>query len=288
MLEKVLIGTDFSLASDCLIRCVGELKALGLKQAVLAHVIYVANAPGLEDRMRGEDSPELERQKKLLEEQGVEVTTELQLGIPARDLNALARQHHVDAMVIGSRGHGLWRSLFGGVASKLLQIAERPVFLAPVRVVGEGENCQLSVCLKSFQNILVPVDFSKNSDQVVTWLETLLQTFNASVTLLHVIDAKFAEVNLSGRELENYRNRAAGQLEELKQRLQGAGGLVETELVSGTPWVEVTNRTRGDRFSLVLMGSHGRGFFQQALLGSVANEVARNAELPLLIIPSGA
>lgn len=216
------------------------------------------------------------------------MTTELQLGIPARDLNALTRKHHVDAMVIGSRRHGLWRSMFGGVASKLLSNAERPVFLAPVRVVGEGENCQLSVCLKTFQNILVTVDFSKNSDEVRTWLETLLQTFKASVTLLHVIDANFAEVNLSGRELENYRNHATWQFEKLKQRLQGVGGLVETELVSGTPWVEVTNRTRGDRFSLVLIGSHGLEFFQQALLGSVANEVAQHAELSLLFIPSGA
>jgi hypothetical protein len=80
MLEKVLITTDFSPATDCLLRCVGELKALGLQRAVLAHVIYVANTPGLEDRLEAENAPELRRQKELLESQGIEVTTELHLG----------------------------------------------------------------------------------------------------------------------------------------------------------------------------------------------------------------
>ncbi len=286
MLEKILIGTDFSPASDCLIGCVGELKALGLRRAVLAHIIYVANTPGLEDRIKVDAASDLERQKLLLEEQGIEVTAELRLGLPARDLNILAEQHEVDAIVISSRGHGLWRSLLGSVSFKLLQIADRPVFLAPVRVVGEGEHCQFSVCLKAFQNILVPIDFSKNSEKVVVYLEGLLSTFKAPVTLLHVIDAKFAEVNLSGRELEEYRKRAAGLLDELQLRLQAAGGLVEVELVSGTPWEEIVKRTRDGRFSLVLMGSRGRGFFQEALLGSVANEVSRHAEVPVILVPA--
>lgn len=286
MFKKVLIGTDFSSAADCLIHCVGELKALGLTHAVLAHIVYVANTPGLEDRMQVEDAGALQRQQELLEAQGIEVTTEQGLGIPARELNLLAQQHAVDAIVISSRGHGLWRSLLGSVSNKLLQIADRPVFLAPVRVVGEGETCRFSVCLKSFQNILVPVDFSQNCEQVIACLEKILSKFKAAVTLLHVIDANFAEINLSGRELEAYRKRAAEQLEVLQQRLQVAGGLVETELVSGTPWQEIVDRTRLERYSMVLMGSHGRGFFQQAILGSVANEVCRQTELPVLLVPS--
>lgn len=287
MIAKVLIGTDLSPASDCLIRCVGELKALGLRRAVLAHVIYVANTPGLEDRLQVEDAPELRRQKELLEEQGIEVTTELSLGIPALELNALATKHSVDAILISSRAHGLWRSLLGSVSFKMLQIAKRPLFLAPVRVLGEGENCQFSAYLKVFRNILVPTDFSRNSDQVIVYLERLLKSFKASITLLHVIDVKFTGIYLSGWELEDYKKHAAGELHNLKQRLQNFGGLIDVELVSGTPWKEIVDRTRGDRFSLVLMGSHGKDFFQEAMLGSVANEVARQTELPVLFVPGG-
>ena len=105
------------------------------------------------------------------------------------------------------------------------------------------------------------------------------------MTLLHVVDRKFAQINLSGWELEAHNKRAAGRLDELKQRLQRAGGLADTELVSGTPWKEIVNRTRDERFSLVLMGSHGKGFFEEAMLDSVANEVSRQTELPVLFIP---
>ena len=92
MFKKILIGTDFSPASDCLMRCVGEFKALGLEHVVLVHIIYVANAPGLEDRMKSEDVPEIQRQAKFLRAEGLDVTTEVHLGIPARDLNKLAQQ----------------------------------------------------------------------------------------------------------------------------------------------------------------------------------------------------
>jgi nucleotide-binding universal stress UspA family protein len=213
MFAKVLIATDLSPASTCLLRCVGELKALGLKQAVLAHVIYVANTPGLENRMEVEDLPELRVQQQLLAEQGIEVVMAMPQGIVARELDALAEEHQVDAIVAATRGHGLLRSLLGSVAFKLLQIARRPLFLAPVKVLGEGESCQFSVCLKSLQNILVPVDFSENSAKVIAYLEQLLKTSKPSLTLLHVIDAKFAEVNLSRRGLEEYRKVAADQLD---------------------------------------------------------------------------
>ena len=167
----------------------------------------------------------------------------------------------------------------------MLQIADRPVFLAPVRVTGEGESCQLSVCFNSFQNILVPVDFSANSDQIIDYLETMLGKYQASLTLLHVIDNKYVETSLSAQEAEDHRKQVDTQLNELKQRMEKGGGQVETELAEGTPWVEIVNRTRSDRFSMVVMGSHGRGFFQEALLGSVANEVSRQTGLPVLFLP---
>jgi hypothetical protein len=41
-------------ASDALIQCVDDFKTLGLEEIVLAHVIYVANTPGLEEMLAEE------------------------------------------------------------------------------------------------------------------------------------------------------------------------------------------------------------------------------------------
>ncbi|MBE0429806.1 MAG: universal stress protein, partial [Thermoleophilia bacterium] len=119
MFEKILIATDLSPAADCLVQCAAELKAIGLKQAVLAHVVYVANTPGLEDLLMEKAGPRLEHQKSLLEEQGIEVVTAMELGMPAYDLDILAERHDVATILIGSRGHGLARSALGGVSFKL-------------------------------------------------------------------------------------------------------------------------------------------------------------------------
>jgi nucleotide-binding universal stress UspA family protein len=107
MFEKILIATDLSPASDCLVQCAADLKTIGMKQAVLAHVVYVANTPGLEDMLMEKAKPRLEHQKSLLVEQGIKVATVQELGIPADDLSDLAEWHDVAAILISSRGLGL-------------------------------------------------------------------------------------------------------------------------------------------------------------------------------------
>lgn len=52
---------------------------------------------------------------------------------------------------------------------------------------------------------------------------------------------------------------------------------------------ELLTRIRDTRPDLVVMGSHGRGGFQRAVLGSIAAEVVRSSPVPVLVIgPSAA
>jgi nucleotide-binding universal stress UspA family protein len=164
MFEKLLVATDLSRASDCLLQCAGELKDVGLKKVILTHVVYVANTPGMEDALEAEASPALLRQKKALEEQGIAVETRMPFGIPAHCLNDLSEKNDVDAIVVGSRGRSIaQRALLGSVAFKLLQVAHKPVLLARVRLIGEGETCRFSVCQRLFAQILFPTDFSETA-----------------------------------------------------------------------------------------------------------------------------
>jgi nucleotide-binding universal stress UspA family protein len=284
MLEKILIATDFSPASDCLVQCAAELKTLGLKKAVLAHVIYVANTPGLEDMLKAEVQSHAERQKKLLEEQGIEVVTAIELGIPARDLNDLAERHDAAAILIGSRGRNLLRSALGSVSFRLLQITNRPVFLARINVLGEGEACSISVCRQSFRCILFATDFSNASERAFGFLETIVRQSKAAVTLLHVLDRQHVEIHLSRGGIEEQEALDRRRLEEMRKRLEALGSEVEIDWLIGLPAEEIVARSKGERFSLVVMGNHGKGFFRAAL-GSVANEVARRAETPVLFGP---
>jgi nucleotide-binding universal stress UspA family protein len=287
MFEKMLIATDLSPASDCLLQCAGQLKAIGLKQVVLAHVLYVANTPGLEDNLAAEAAPVLERQKKALEEQGLEVEVEMSLGIPARTLNDMAEQHDVAAILIGSRGRGVvQRALLGSVAFKLLQVARRPVFLARVQLLGEGDACHFALCGKLFENILFPTDFSETAEYAFRSLEQIAAGLHGPVTLLHVQDRTYREIHLTRQQGEEQDRIDRQRLEDLRQRLADRGVAVEAELVVGNPRDEILRRAAAGGYSLIVMGSQGKGFFAEALLGSLAHEIACRAELPALFFPS--
>ncbi len=287
MFEKVLIATDLSPASDCLIQCAGELKAMGLKEAVLAHAVYVANTPGLEKMLEAEASPDLERQKGALEEHGVRVTTEMQLGIPAHTLMEMAEKHDASAIVIGSRGRGiLSKVVLGSVSFKLLQITSKPVLLSSIKVIGKGENCQFAVCQRIFENILFTTDFSDTAERAFDYLEKIVAENKSSVTLLHVQDRARTERHLSRQGIEEQTGLDRERLERMEERLQNLGGLAEIDLARGIPIEEILQRTNSGTFSMILMGTQGKGFFREALLGSVANEVARHGGLPVLFIPA--
>ncbi|WP_305041018.1 universal stress protein [Geoalkalibacter sp.] len=286
MLEKVLIATDFSPASDCLLHCAGEFKSLGLKEAVLAHVIYVANTPGLEDRLMDEVRPQIARQQRLLEEQGIKVTPELRYGVPARELDTLAEQHGANWILIGSRGRSLVKTLLGSISFRVLQVSRRPVFLSRIEVLGEGESCSISVCKRSFDNILFATDFSDAAYAAFEHLVKIAEAYRPRITLLHVLDEEFAEIHLSGQGMVQQQAKDEERLGLMKKRLEELGARVSLAWEVGKPDRAIVERTRNEDFTLVVMGNHGRGFLREALLGSVANTVARQAATPVLLVPS--
>ena len=55
-------------------------------------------------------------------------------------------------------------------------------------------------------------------------------------------------------------------------------------VVTGTPADEIVKAAKAWSADLIVIGTHGRGGVQRALLGSVADGVMRNAPCPVLII----
>jgi nucleotide-binding universal stress UspA family protein len=62
---------------------------------------------------------------------------------------------------------------------------------------------------------------------------------------------------------------------------------VAHHLVRGDPAAEIVRLARKAKCDLIVMGSHGRTGLQRLLMGSVAEEVARNAHCPVLTVRNG-
>jgi len=282
MFKKMLLCTDLSPAADAIIHCVEELKCVGMEEVILTHVIYVANTPGLEEMLIEEARPVLERQKEALEARGVKATVEMPFGLPAHTLNETAEKHDVSAIVIGSHGKGILQATtLGSVSSKLLHQTRRPVLLARIALLEEGK-CQ-AVCRKLFARVLFPTDFSEAAERALDYLGKIALETGCPVTVLHVIEEKDEDPADAQRREED----ARFLLEAKKRRLEtlGASG-VNIDLVKGKPSEEIIGRSKEGNFSIIVMGGQGKSLLKEVFLGSVANEVARFAEVPVLFVPA--
>jgi nucleotide-binding universal stress UspA family protein len=282
MFKRLVICTDLSPASDALIQCAEELKCIGVEEVILTHVINPADSHGFADMLVDESRSIIESQKNILEDHGIRVIVEMPFGLSAHAIVETAEQHDVSAILTGSHGKGILQSaLLGSISAQLLHLARYPVLLARISLLEDGK-CE-AVCGRMFSNVLFPTDFSEKAERVLDYLVKINRDNACPVTVMHVMEQKTTDQPDS--ELSEEESRFL--LEAKMRRLSSLGiSDVNCELVRGNPAEEIINRTKGGGFSIVVMGGQGKGFIKEFFLGSVANEVSRRSEIPVLFIPA--
>jgi len=134
-----------------------------------------------------------------------------------------------------------------------------------------------------FRKILFPTDFSRPAEMALDYLGKIARDTGCSVTVMHV-----AEQHAAGQSDTQCSGEDAGFLLESKvRRLRDLGAPdAMHELVYGNPAVEILRRVKEGDFSIIILGGHGKGIVKELILGSVANEVSRKAEIPVLFVPA--
>ena len=141
-------------------------------------------------------------------------------------------------------------------------------------------------------DILVPVDFSANSEFAVEFAQSLLDP-KGSIYLLHVIDSDFvsrlSEEGFSDSEAatKRLRKKAEAQLKKIVDRTTAAGLEVDSMVVVGTPFAEILRVANDQDFELIVLGIHGRRErnIDELLFGSTAEKVLRGTRIPVVCIP---
>ncbi len=144
-----------------------------------------------------------------------------------------------------------------------------------------------------FERILVPTDFSDGSEAAWRLAESVARAVTAELVLLHVfVEAPlYAEGGpMSTDKTRGFYMAARAWVEqELKKWTAPvrAGGLVAREIIRvGAPHREIVGAATDEQASLIVIGTHGRGGVERALLGSVADRVIRTAPCPVLSVRS--
>ncbi|MGX9607390.1 MULTISPECIES: universal stress protein [Acinetobacter] len=143
----------------------------------------------------------------------------------------------------------------------------------------------------AFQHILVPVDGSETSYAAVTKAVELAKAFGSKVTVAQVLtlDPYIASEYISAGQTNDLIERARVSilktLDEAKAKFQEQGVAVESRLLEGQViHREIARAATEMNADLIVMGSHGRTGLKKLFLGSVAQSVLGEGNVPVLIV----
>jgi nucleotide-binding universal stress UspA family protein len=144
------------------------------------------------------------------------------------------------------------------------------------------------------RRILCPVDFSDYSHEALRVATELARGWRATLVLLHVEERPLwphdPYMHLPGSLCEATLARAERQLDEWKREAtQREAPDVVAKLVHGDPLDRIIAIAREDvEIGLIVLGTHGRTGLKRALIGSVAERVARLAPCTVMVVRSRA
>jgi len=140
--------------------------------------------------------------------------------------------------------------------------------------------------------LLVALDLSASTEEVVKKAEEIANALSAKVWLLHVAAPEPDFVGWD-TDLQSARDAIAKafhkehrQIQEISDRLRKTGLDAEALLVQGSTVKEILEAASKLNVDMIVVGSHGRGMAYQLLLGSVSEGVLHKSECPILIVPT--
>lgn len=145
-----------------------------------------------------------------------------------------------------------------------------------------------------FDRILLPIDGSELSEAAVEHAAALGEKFEATVIVLQVIDSEAQIIahtapatieplpsgqitaQIAHEAVEGQRMKARENIDRVAGQLRDRGISIETSIVEGGPGDAICAAVEALDCDTVVMATHGRSGFKRAVLGSVADHVARN------------
>jgi nucleotide-binding universal stress UspA family protein len=177
------------------------------------------------------------------------------------------------------------------------------------RGLSEDDIENASVCKGAtrmdVEKILVPLDYSEDSERALQWGASLAEKYAAKLLLLHVISkaveevfpqggasitptSSFSEVKTPDTHalrrqpiIIDLVDTADTELHDFAEKNLQDIAPVQVVVAVGRPAEEILRVAREEKVDLIVMGTHGRTGVRHLLLGSVAEAVTRHAPCPV-------
>ncbi|HYL67694.1 MAG TPA: universal stress protein [Candidatus Limnocylindria bacterium] len=139
----------------------------------------------------------------------------------------------------------------------------------------------------SLARILVATDFSPASDRALEFGISLARRYNSQIYLTHVItlDAyPMVAPELATESEAKQRREAEGHFEEIEKSGRLFGLRRETVLAEGSLWPTIEDLVKKYEIELVIVGTHGASGLEKVVIGSNAEQIFRQARIPVLTV----
>jgi nucleotide-binding universal stress UspA family protein len=223
-----------------------------------------------------------------LREGGIRLSSAVTLtGDPGPALAQYAGEMAIDLVVMATHGRGgIRRAWLGSVADHLIRHLQVPMLLVRPTKGVEPQGWPAA------GRILVPLDGSPFAEQALEMGATLARTLDTEVTLLQVVppvlplpDPALPGPSAYDEELtELCRAQVQDYLDDVVERLRARGLRATGVAAVGWNTVEsILDVARPEQIALVVLATHGRGGLRRLALGSVADQLVRGADVPVLV-----
>jgi nucleotide-binding universal stress UspA family protein len=152
--------------------------------------------------------------------------------------------------------------------------------------------------IPEIKHILYTTDLSENARHAFSYAVSLANRYQAKITIFHVVEElpPSASSLLAGYidedELERIKrsneetviNTVKTRLENFCKEVSVPCPDIEIVIKRGDAVEQILLKVQSSDFDVIVMGTHGHGLFEEAMMGSTARRVVRRSEKPVLVV----
>ena len=281
-METILVATDFSARSDrALLRASLIARKTGAS-LVLAHAVDADQPDRLIEADRAAASDLLaEAAATLRNDDGIDADWLVTIADVHEGVLAAADEASADLIVIGPHRSRLKDVFVGTTAERLVRRSTRPLLIA------------VETPSAHHRTTLLALDFDEASKSAGREALAMGVFDHTEVVVMHAFDSpgeglmrraleQSADVD---RYIEDEGGEAAGNLRDLLSELGLPASCQTVVSMKGTPASAILESARKFDADMIVLGTNQRKGFERALIGSVTEDVIRDACRDVLIIP---
>jgi len=136
-----------------------------------------------------------------------------------------------------------------------------------------------------YDRIVIAVDGSDEARRATRRGLRLARVFDATVDVLAVVEQKALRLTDTSAEKTRLRERGEAALAEIEDLASELGYPVTTNLVEGTPAVQISEYADERDADLIVVGRQGLTGLGRRLLGGVTEQVLHRTHVPVLVVP---